>query len=109
MNRIAKELMLIASEILPRIKVTFKKTPKIEERDLNSIHMDIQRFILTLRKNEALESNVSRRDDDNVMEITIGFTDHEQMEGIIDGIDELIRKLGRKSDIQVKVEVPDKK
>lgn len=109
MDRIARELMRIASELLPRIKVTFTKTPKTEERDLNSISIDIQRFVSTLRKNEELEAFVMRRDDDKVMEITVGFTDHDAMEGIVGSMDEMIRKIGKKMDVKVKVEIPDKK
>ena len=110
MNRtkIARDLMLIASELLPRIRATFTRTPKIEERNFNSIHFDIQRFVSTLRKNENLECFVSRRDDDKMMEITIGFTDHEAMKGIVGSLEETLKKLGKKSGVSVKVEVIDK-
>ena len=108
MNRIASDLMCIASGLLPRIRATFVRTPKIEDRDLNQIHFDIQRFVSTLRKNEELECLVSRRDDDKMMEVTIGFTDHEAMQGIVSSIAEMLQKLGRKSGIKVKIEVLDK-
>lgn len=109
MDRIARELMRIASELLPRLKVTFTKTSKIEDRDLNSTHVDIQRFVSTLRKNEELEAFVMRRDDDKVMEITIGFTDHKEMAGIVSGMNEMIRKIGKKMNIKVNIEEPVKK
>lgn len=109
MNRIARDILQVASELLPRIKATFTRTPKIEERDLTSIHIDIQRFVTTLRKNEDLECLVSRRDDDKVMEITIGFTDHEEMKGIVDSMEEMIKKLGKKSKIDVNIERSCKK
>ena len=108
MNRIAKDLMDIAKELMPRIRVTFTRTPDIEERDLNAVHFDIQRFVSTLRKNEEIESFVSRRDDDKVMEITIGFTDHEAMSGIVDGMEEMLNKIGRKTGLKVKIETPNK-
>jgi len=108
MNRIARDLMQIASELMPRIRVTFTRTPDMEERDLNAVHFDIQRFVSTLRKNEEIESFVSRRDDDKVMEITIGFTDHEAMDGIVAGMKEMLGKIGRKTDIKVKIEILDK-
>jgi hypothetical protein len=109
MNRIANDLMRIASELLPRIKVTFTKTPNKDDRDMNSIHSDIQRFVCTLRKNEQLEAFVNRMDDDDVMEITIGFTDHEAMDGIVDGMKDMINKIGRKMDMKVKIEIINKK
>jgi transcription initiation factor IIE alpha subunit len=109
MNRIASDLMRIASELLPRIKATFTKKAGVSDSDLNAIHFDIQRFVATLRKNEEIESLVSRRDDDKVMEIVVGFTDHEAMEGIMDSMDEMLKKLSRKMDIKVKVEVTAKK
>lgn len=105
MDRIASDLLRIASELLPRIRVTFQKTPKVEDRELNSAHFDIQRFVSTLRKNEEIECFVNRRDDDKVMEITIGFTDHDQMSGIVRGMKEMLEKLGRKSGMKVDVDV----
>lgn len=109
MDRIANDLLRIASELLPRIQVTFTRTPKIEERDLNSVHFDIQRFVATLRRNEEIESLVSRRDDNKVMEITVGFTDHEAMAGIVESMKSMLQKLGKKSGMTVKIEVLDKK
>ena len=104
-SKMASDLMLIASELLPRIKATFEKSDKLDDRTMNSIHMDIQRFVATLRKNEDLECFVTRRDDDKVMEITIGFTDHESMKGIVDGMKTMLKKLGKKSGIDVNVTV----
>lgn len=109
MGSMTRDLLRIAAELLPRIKVTFTRTPKTEERDLNSIHFDIQRFVSTLRKNEEMECFVSRRDDDDVMEITVGFSDHEAMKGIVESMDEMLKKIGKKTGLKVKVEVPDKK
>jgi hypothetical protein len=105
--RIAREILGIAKDLLPRIKITFTRTPKVEEREFHSAHFDIQRFVSTLRGNENLECFVSRRDDDKVMEITVGFTDHEAMKGIVESMSEMVRKLGKKSGLKVVVEVPD--
>lgn len=105
MSRMAGDLLRIASELLPRIKATFTRDPKAEERVFNSIHFDIQRFVSTLRKNESLECFVSRRDDDKVMEVTVGFTDHEAMSGIVESMGDMLRKLGKKSNVKVKIDV----
>jgi len=110
MNRMAGDLLRIASELLPQIKATFARDEKIEERVFNSIHFDIQRFVSTLRKNESLECLVSRRDDDRAMEITVGFTDHEAISGIVKSMGDMLRKLGKKSGVKVRVDViSDKK
>ncbi len=105
MNRIARDLLQIASELIPRITATFTRDAKVEDRDFSAIQMDIQRFVSTLRKNEDLECFVTRRDDDKVMEITVGFTDHESMKGIIDGMETMLKKLGKKFGVEVKVNV----
>ena len=107
MDMIASEIVRIAANLLPRIKVSFPRTPKTEERDLNSISFDVQRFVSTLRRNEQIEALVSRRDDDQVMEITVGFSDHEAMQGIIKSMKEMLEKLGKKSGLNPKIEILD--
>ena len=103
--KIAREILAVAKDLLPRIKVKFTRTPKIEEKDLNSIHFDIQRFVSTLRQNEDIESFVSRRDDGEEMEIAIGFTDHEAMKGIVKSLNDMLEKLGKKSGMKVEISV----
>jgi hypothetical protein len=105
MNRIASDLIKIASELLPRITAVFDKGPKVEDKALNSVHFDIQHFVVTVQKNEEKECIVWRRDDSKVMEITIGFTDHEQMEGIVESLKAKIEKLARKANLNVKVSI----
>ena len=108
MRKIATDLLVLASELLPRIKATFIRTPKTEEKDLTVLSVEIQRFVCTLRKNEDIECFVTRKDNDDEMEITVGFTDHEQMAGIVKGMKEMLEKLGKRTGIQVEVEVIDK-
>lgn len=108
MNRVARELSHIASELLPRIKATFVRTPKIEDRELHSIHFDIQRFVSTLRNNEGIECFVTRRDDGKMMEFTIGFTDHNQMKAIVRSIKEMMEKLAKKTGMKVTVDTSPK-
>ena len=107
MNRIASDILRVATELMPRIRATFERTDKIEERDLNNISSDIQRFVATLRKNERIEALVSRRDDDKVMEVSVGFSDHEAMNGIIRSLKEMLEKIGKKTGITPKIEVLD--
>ena len=99
----------MAKDLMPRVQATFTRTPKIEDKDFNSIHFDIQRFVSTLRKNEELDSFVTRKDDGKTMEITIGFSDHEAMKGIQKSMAEMLRKLGRKTGVKVKVDVYEPK
>lgn len=102
--RLARELLSAAKDLLQRIRATFTRTPKIEEKELNSVHFDIQRFVSTLRQNEEIEAFVNRRDDDQVMEITVGFSSHEQMDGIVKAMGEMLKKLGKKTGMKVRVE-----
>ena len=108
MNRIARDIMRIATELLPRIIVTFKKSKDVDERELNNVHVDIQRFVSTLRKNEQIEAFVTRMDNDAVMSITVGFSDHEAMKGIVESMTEMMHKIGKKTGLKVKVEFPEK-
>lgn len=109
MNMIASEIMAVAEDMKPRIRATYKRSDKIEERDLHSIHFEIQRFLNTMRDNEKLESFLLRRDDEKVMELSIGISDHEAMKGILEKLEELMNKLGKKNNVKVEVELPDKK
>jgi len=109
MNRIASDLLGVATDLMPRIKGVFEKNPDCEDREYNSINFEIQRFVSTLRANENLECFVFRRDDEEKMEITVGFTDHEAMQGIIENMCDMFKKIGKKNGIKVKVEIFDEK
>lgn len=108
MNRIARDIISVAVDLMPRINASYARTADVEERTLNAIHFDIQRFISTLRKNESIESFVMRRDNDKVMEITVGFENHEAMKGIVDSMESMFKKLARKNDVEVEVSIPAK-
>lgn len=108
MNRIAKDILRVASDLVPRIRATFKKEADMSERDLNTIHFDIQRFIGTLRRNEEMSCFVTRQDDDKTMEIVVGFTDHEAMNGIVDSLNQMFKKIERTKGIEVNIDVLQK-
>ena len=104
-NKTAHDLIRIASKLVPRIIAEYTRKEDTEEKELNSIEFDIQRFVSTLRDNESLKCFVNREDDGKMMKITIGFSDHEEMNGIVKSIVELMEKKGRKSGLKIKVKV----
>ena len=98
---VVRELMFVASELLPRIRIVYKRGKDVEEKVLNEIQTEIQRLVSTIRRNEELECFLTRMDNDKEMRLTIGFTDHEQMKGIEAGVEKLAKKLGRKKKVNV--------
>lgn len=93
----------LASSLVPRIVAIFFRKTDTEEKVLNTIEMDIQKFISTLRNNESLKCFVNRMDDGKKMRLDIGFSDHEEMRGIVACIRKMIVKAGHDSGLKVKV------
>jgi len=102
--RLSDELLRIAGEISPQVRLTFSRSSKVEDKDYNSIHFEIQRFVDTVRRNEELQSVVERIDDDEEMVLLIGVSDHEEREAIVRELGTLAKKLARKFELKVKVE-----
>lgn len=103
MKGLSASLLRIAEEILPQLRITFKRNKDAEERDYNSIHFEMQRFICTLRGNEELVSKVSRIDDDKAMVLVIGLSEHEEMDGIVRELGKMAKKLGKRAKLEVEV------
>jgi hypothetical protein len=103
--KIAKHVIRMVSKLVPRIEAEYTRKEDTEEKELNSIEFDIQKFVSTLRRNESLQCFVNREDDGETMKITIGFSDHEAMNGIVVSIKELMEKKSRKSGLRVEVKV----
>jgi hypothetical protein len=104
MNRIANEILHIASELLPRIKATFTRNSEKEERDYNSVFIDFQRFLVTIHNNEEIDTFISRTDTKDSMNIEVRFSDHDEAKAIINHISDMAKKLGKKIDVRVDVE-----
>lgn len=100
MKCIAREVLRIAVEMLPQITLVFDKT-EAKESDLLSVQIEIQRFVSTIRKNESLESVVSRKDSGNHMILSIGFTEHEARNAIVREIRKLSEKVSKKLDVKL--------
>lgn len=104
MNRIAGELLKIAAEINPQVTVVFDRKGA-QERDLTQIQIEMQRFVSSIRRNENLESILSREDDNDTMRLSIGFTDHESKAAIVREVKHLADRLAHKSGIKAKIDV----
>ena len=81
-RRIARELLVIADELLPRAKIIFPRVAEVDSRAYNEIHFEIQRCIDRIRANETLEVVVRRHDTPTSMTLAIEFSDHEAKEAI---------------------------
>ena len=103
MDKIARELLRIAEEILPQMKFVFKRNDDAEERDYNNLHFELQRFVATLRGNEELSSKVTRIDNDKEMILTIGLSEHDEMKGIVKALEKMAKKLAKKAKLEVEV------
>ena len=104
MKELSDSLLRLAEEILPQIRLVFHRSDKAEEKDYNTIHFEIQKFISTLRGNEELASKVSRTDDDKAMVILVDLSEHEAMDGIVRELGKMARKLAKRSGLKVDVE-----
>ena len=110
MNRkmIARELLGLAKEIMglsgSQIKMVFEREDG-KDKELNNIHFELQRFVSTVRSNEELKTSVSRVDDENKMTLTIGLSEHEEIEAIMKAIRKQAKKLAKKAEVKVELGV----
>ena len=105
MRRAADSLMKLAEEVLkPQLKLRFKRSDKVEVREYNNVHFELQRFVATVRGNEDLKTTVTRTDDAAEMLLTVGFSDHEARKAIVEEVERQARKLAKKAEITLKVE-----
>ena len=105
MNRIATDLLILASELLPRVKATFIRTPKTEEKDLTLAFLELQRFIVTIHNNEEVTTFIGRTDTEDAMIVDVGFSDHEALQSISVHISDMAKKIGKKLNITVDVKI----
>jgi len=98
MSNIATELVRLAKEILVDTVITFKKTPELEaeDSDYRFMHAELQRLADRIRKNESLETFITRRDTAESVVIGIGFSSHEAKKAILDEFISLASKEAKK-------------
>jgi hypothetical protein len=105
-RRVARELMMLAkevSEVPPQTVLRFKRSDKVDAKEYNGIHFELQRFVATVRGNEDLKTTVTRTDDDKEMVLTVGFSNHEARKAIVKELERQARKLAKKAKITLKV------
>jgi hypothetical protein len=94
--------MRLAEEILPQVRMTFERKEG-KDKELNSIHFELQRFVSTVRSNEELKTSFSRVDDDDGMTLMVGLSEHEEMEAIAREIRKQAKKLAKKAGLKVEL------
>lgn len=106
MNRIGRWLVRLAEEVLPQVRMTFERKEG-KDRELNSVHFELQRFVSTVRSNEELKTSFSRVDDEDGMTLTVGFSEHEEIEAIMKAIRKQAKKLAKKEGLKVEFGVEE--
>jgi hypothetical protein len=101
---ICAAVMRLAEEIIPQTRLHFTRSDKVEAREYNAIHFELQRFVATVRQNEGLEATVARIDDDEEMLLLVGFSDHEARDAVVEELERQAKKMAKKANIELKVE-----
>jgi len=93
MNRIAKEIVAVAKELLVRATITVPRVKGVEGHSYNAIHYEVQRFLDRVRQNEGIDTLLARTDDSKAMVMKLGFTNHEHQAAIVREAVKLTSKL----------------
>ena len=86
MNILAKELLRIAAELAPKLIITVHKPEESIDDYITALASQIEDIVVTVRRNEGLESQIVRHDTDDSCVIEVQFTDHDAMRDICDYI-----------------------
>lgn len=97
-------ILRIAEKIVPQLRLRFKRSEKVEPREYNSIHFDLQRFAATVSRNEGMEATVARTDGEDEMILLVAFSSHEAREAVVEEMERQAKKMARKAGIELKVE-----
>jgi predicted ABC-type ATPase len=102
MKDAARELLRVAQDVLPaaRAIITFPREEGVPGYAYNDVHFEVQKLLDRVRKNEAMESFILRKDNNEAMVLEIGFSEHEAVGPIIR---EVVSKAKRVAD---KVGIP---
>jgi len=102
--KLADSLIQLAEEIQPQLRLTFYRRDDVDKKEYNNIHFEMQKFIATMRDNENMESVVARIDDDKAMVLLIALSEHDAMDGIVEALTKMAKKLAKNADLKLKVE-----
>lgn len=104
MNRLAKELLKIAAELAPKLIITVYKPEESVDDYITALLGQIEDTVVTVRRNEGLESQIVRHDTDDKCVVEISFTDHEAMREICDYIIEAVDGIAQQFNLNVRCE-----
>ena len=101
MKAIAAELLRLAKGMTKK-KMTFLRSPKVEDSKMNSVQYEVSRLLDTIRRNESIESTfVNRSDDDKSMTLEVGISEHEAVDAIVREIIDVAEKVCDKNGIKM--------
>lgn len=98
----SRELLRIAKDVLHRTTLTFKDSPKSEDKARNSVHFEVQRFVDRVRRNEKMDTFLNRQDSDDEMALEVGLSEHKAIDAIVREILSIAKKLAKKNDLTMK-------
>ena len=101
MNRVARELLVIARKLVFDEDILFIRDDKTDDRVFNQIYHDLQAQLDRIRRNEGVETFTGRRDDGSAMELSVGVSEHEAKDAIVKHIKVKAKALGRKYGVRV--------
>ena len=101
---LSASVLRLAEEILPQTRLHFARSEKVEAKEYNSVHFELQRFVATVGQNEGWKVTMARIDDEDEMLLLVGFSNHEERDAVVEELERQARKLAKKADIELKVE-----
>ena len=103
-RELSASLLRLAEEILPQTRLHFKRSEKVENKEYNSIHFELQKFVATVGQNEGWKVTMARIDDDKEMVLLVGFSNAKERDAVVKELERQAKKLARKADIELKME-----
>ena len=101
MNRIAGNILKIATELVFDREITFIRDDGTDQQALNQLHYELQSYVDRIRHNEGIPTCTLRIDDDNMMRVMVGVTDHEAKDAILNAVSDQARALSHKYGIRI--------
>ena len=103
MKTICDRLLRLAAEMVPQVRMTFKRSEKADASVCNAIAFELQRFVDTVRSNEGLRTDFERIDDDEAMVLVVSLSEHEARKAIVEELERKARKLAKKNNLKLEM------
>lgn len=91
MRRIVSQLLQLAAELSPDVKIVVDGE---DQKERDSFVSALQSFLNRIHRNEGIVISVSRIDEVGVTTLNIGISEHEAKEAIIEA---LLKRAGREA------------